>query len=59
VGEEKLDCSRTHVPPVLLRTTTVTSLSGAGSPVPHDSEGEVVNVSVEIGQLYSTKVSTR
>jgi hypothetical protein len=55
----KVDCSRTVLPPLVLRTTTLTSLTGRGSPDPHVNDGEMVSVSVVIGQLYLMNVSTR
>jgi hypothetical protein len=58
VTEVKVDCSRTVLPPLVLRTTTLTSLTGRGSPEPHVN-GEMLRVSVVIGQLYLMNVSTR
>jgi hypothetical protein len=39
-----VDCSRTGVVSVELRTTTVTRLTGAGLPAPQLTEGEVLSV---------------
>ena len=52
--EVKVDCSRTELPPFVLRTTTVTSLTGDPCAAVHAAEGVLI-----AEQLYSTNVSTR
>ena len=57
VREVNVDSSRTQVPPLVLRTTTVTSLTGLGCPDPQVTAGEVL--SVPLKQFQAMKVSTR